>query len=41
LAILYENGKGFEKKILKNKICFKSYEVFDLKEAYVNVVNEK
>jgi hypothetical protein len=38
LAILYGNGKDFEKKILKNKICS---EVFDLNDTYVNVVDEK
>jgi hypothetical protein len=29
------------KKNLKNKICFKIYEVFDLNEAHVNLVDEK
>jgi hypothetical protein len=29
------------KKILKNDICTKVYEVFDLIGAYLNVVNEK
>jgi hypothetical protein len=40
LAILYGNGKDFGQKI-KNKMFSKIYEVFDVNEAYVNVVEEK
>jgi hypothetical protein len=40
IAILYGNGKGFEKKFIKIKIS-KIYEVFSLNESYVNVVDEK
>jgi hypothetical protein len=29
------------KKILKNKICYKIYEIFYLNKAYVNIVDEK
>jgi hypothetical protein len=29
------------KKILRNQICSKMYEVFDLNEAYLNDVDEK
>jgi hypothetical protein len=41
LAILYGNGKGFEKKILKLKFVLRINEAFDLKEAHVDVVDEK
>jgi hypothetical protein len=38
---LYGNGRGFEKKTLKNKICSEMYEVFDFNVAFVNVVDKK
>jgi hypothetical protein len=41
LANLYENAKGFEKKILKNSFCFKLSKIFTLIESHVVVVNEK
>jgi hypothetical protein len=37
---LYGNGEDFGTKMLKNKICSEIYKIFDLSEAYVNVVDE-
>jgi hypothetical protein len=36
-----EMERNLKKKNPKNKICFKVKEVFDLYEAYVDVVDEK
>jgi hypothetical protein len=41
LVILYGNGEGFEKKKIKIKIYSKIDEVWDLNEAYVNIVYEE
>jgi hypothetical protein len=41
VAILNENDKGFEEKLLQIEFCSRIHENFALNEAHVGVVTEK